>query len=91
MARPTWYLGAGAWDEPSNTCEARGVPRTISPQPYTGAGATRMTVGRGRTERVASNVATGVAGGVHWSTDNTRSLRLGELVAVEVLRKRSEQ
>ncbi|MGE3849024.1 MAG: hypothetical protein AB7I01_19250, partial [Gammaproteobacteria bacterium] len=42
--------------------------------------------------KLASNVAMGRSmGGVHWRTDNTRSLRLGESVAIEILRKRTAE
>lgn len=59
------------------------------PQPYTAADAGAMTVG-GELNKIASNVAMGRSiGGVHWRTDNTRSLRLGEAVAIEILRKRT--
>jgi hypothetical protein len=48
-----------------------------------------MTVG-GELNKLASNVAMGRSmGGVHWRTDNTRSLRLGEAIAIEILRKRT--
>jgi hypothetical protein len=44
----------------------------------------------GELNKLASNVAMGRSmGGVHWRTDNTRSLRLGEEIAIEILRKRS--
>lgn len=60
-----------------------------SPMPYGGADAGRMTVG-GELNKLASNVAMGRSmGGVHWRSDNTRSLRLGEAVAIEILRKRT--
>jgi hypothetical protein len=59
------------------------------PQPYTGGDADKMTVG-GELNKIASNVAMGRSmGGVHWRSDNTRSLRLGEQVAIEILRKRT--
>ena len=59
------------------------------PQEYTESDATRLTVG-GELNKVASNVAMGRSmGGVHWRTDNTRSLRLGEEIAIEILRKRT--
>lgn len=59
------------------------------PQPYAGADAHKMTVG-GELNKIASNVAMGrTMGGVHWRSDNTRSLRLGEQVALEILRKRT--
>ncbi|QEY17151.1 hypothetical protein D0C16_14890 [Cellvibrio sp. KY-GH-1] len=48
-----------------------------------------MTVG-GELNKVAANVAMGRSmGGVHWRTDNTRSLRLGEQIAIEILKKRT--
>lgn len=59
------------------------------PQEYAGPDARRMTVG-GELNKIASNVAMGRSmGGVHWRTDNTRSLRLGEAIATEILRKRT--
>lgn len=69
-----------------------GVPAADTyedPQAYTAADSSRMTVG-GELNKIASNVAMGRSmGGVHWRTDNTRSLRLGEQVAIEILRKRT--
>jgi hypothetical protein len=51
--------------------------------------AMNMTVG-GELNKIASNVAMGRSmGGVHWRSDNTRSLRLGEKIAIEILRKRT--
>ncbi|WP_291992898.1 vanadium-dependent haloperoxidase [Candidatus Accumulibacter sp. ACC003] len=48
-----------------------------------------LSVG-GELNKLASNVAMGRSiGGVHWRTDNTRSLRLGEQVGIEILRKRT--
>ena len=59
------------------------------PEEYSGADANRMTIG-GELNKIASNVSMGRSmGGVHWRTDNSRSLRLGEATAVEILRKRS--
>jgi hypothetical protein len=61
------------------------------PQPYTAGDAKLMTVG-GELNKIASNVAMGRSmGGVHWRTDNTRSLRLGEQIAIEILRKRTAE
>ena len=61
------------------------------PTPYMGLDAGRMTVG-GELNKLACNVAMGRSiGGVHWRSDNTRSLRLGELVAIEILRKRTKE
>lgn len=59
------------------------------PQPYVQGDMDRITVG-GELNKLASNVAMGRSmGGVHWRSDNTRSLRLGEKVAIEILRKRT--
>ncbi|MCB1630103.1 MAG: hypothetical protein KDI48_20415, partial [Xanthomonadales bacterium] len=61
------------------------------PSAYNGGDAKNMTVG-GELNKLASNVAMGRSmGGVHWRTDNTRSLRLGEQIAIEILRKRTEE
>ncbi|MBP6749715.1 MAG: vanadium-dependent haloperoxidase [Xanthomonadaceae bacterium] len=61
----------------------------FAPQPYCGGDAERITVG-GELNKIASNVAMGRSmGGVHWRSDNTRSLRLGEAIAIEILRKRT--
>lgn len=54
-------------------------------QPYTAADASAMTVG-GELNKLAANVAMGrTMGGVHWRTDNTRSLRLGEQISTIIL------
>lgn len=54
-------------------------------QPYTGADVGAMTVG-GELNKLAANVAMGrTMGGVHWRTDNTRSLRLGEQISTIIL------
>jgi len=58
---------------------------------YAGNDIGKMTVG-GELNKVASNVAMGRSmGGVHWRSDNTRSLRLGEEIAIEILRKRTAE
>jgi hypothetical protein len=54
--------------------------------PYTGADADQMTVG-GELNKVASNIAIGRnIAGVHWRSDYAESLRLGEQIAISVLR-----
>ena len=54
--------------------------------PYTGADADQMTVG-GELNKVASNVAIGRnIAGVHWRSDYVESLKLGEQIAISVLR-----
>jgi hypothetical protein len=53
---------------------------------YTGDDAGQMTVG-GELNKVASNVALGRnTAGVHWRSDATESLKLGEQVAIGILR-----
>lgn len=69
------------------------TPNGPNPTPVTYAGGDirKITVG-GELNKVASNVAMGRSmGGVHWRSDNTRSLRLGELIAIEILRKRTAE
>jgi hypothetical protein len=57
-------------------------------QPF-GGDTSRITVG-GELNKIASNVAMGRSmGGVHWRSDNTRSLRLGEQIATVILRRQS--
>ncbi len=56
---------------------------------YMGADAAYLTV-EGELNKLAANVALGRSmGGVHWRTDNTRSLRLGEKIATIILRRES--
>jgi hypothetical protein len=55
--------------------------------PYQGPDADRLTVG-GELNKVAANVAIGRnMGGVHWRTDYSAAVRLGEEVAIGVLRE----
>jgi hypothetical protein len=78
----TGILQPGARLNGENFCE---------PQAYCGSDADKITVG-GELNKVASNVAFGRSmGGVHWRSDNTRSLRLGEQLAIEILRKRTAE
>ena len=54
--------------------------------PYTGPGADRLTVG-GELNKLAANVALGRNfAGIHWRADYTESLKLGEAVAISILR-----
>ena len=68
------------------------VPRQPTPDglslvPYAGADAGELTVG-GELNKIASNVALGRnTAGVHWRSDATESLRLGEQVAINLLRE----
>lgn len=58
--------------------------------PYTGADAAQMTVG-GELNKLAMNVAYGRnIAGVHWRSDAFQSLRLGEAIAISVLRDQRE-
>jgi hypothetical protein len=64
------------------------VPTTdgLSLVPYTGSDAGDLTVGS-ELDKIATNVAFGRnIAGVHWRTDGTNSIKLGEEVAISVLR-----
>jgi hypothetical protein len=54
--------------------------------PYTGPDANELTV-EDELNKLASNVATGRnIAGVHWRTDGIESLKLGEAIAISILR-----
>jgi hypothetical protein len=54
--------------------------------PYVGSDAGQMTVG-GELNKIAANVALGRnAAGVHWRSDATESLKLGEQIAIGILK-----
>jgi len=56
------------------------------PLPYTGADAGQLTVG-GELNKLASNVGFGrVFSGIHWRSDIEEGMRLGETVAIALLR-----
>ena len=58
----------------------------LSLVPYTGADAGNLTVG-GELNKMASNVALGRnIAGVHWRSDATESLKLGEQLAIGILK-----
>jgi hypothetical protein len=62
------------------------APDGLSLVPYTGSDAGAMTVG-GELNKLAANIAIGRNfAGVHWRSDYAQSLRLGEAVAISVLR-----
>jgi hypothetical protein len=53
---------------------------------YTGADKDRLTVG-GELNKLAANIGSGrVMGGVHWRTDYTEAFKLGEAIAIGILR-----
>jgi hypothetical protein len=61
----------------------------LSLRPYSGADAGELTVG-GELNKVAANIAIGRnMAGVHWRSDYTESLRLGEQVALGILEEQS--
>ncbi|KZL49887.1 phosphoesterase [Nodularia spumigena CENA596] len=56
---------------------------------YTGADAEKLTVG-GELNKVAANISLGRDGaGVHWRTDYTESVKLGEQIAIGLLQEQS--
>jgi len=66
------------------------TPDGTALEPYTGPDADRLTVG-GELNKLASNVATGRnIGGIHWRSDGVESLKLGEAVALALLRDQRE-
>jgi hypothetical protein len=77
----------------SGNLDSYNIPDSIDPSDalYKTWSLEKLTIG-GELNKIASNVAMGrTMGGVHWRTDNTRSLRLGEQVAIEILRKRTTE
>ena len=57
---------------------------------YEGPGADELTVG-GELNKLASNIALGRSfAGIHWRSDYSESLKLGEEVAIELLRDQKE-
>ncbi|MGH8888036.1 MAG: vanadium-dependent haloperoxidase [Egibacteraceae bacterium] len=54
--------------------------------PYTGPDKDRLTVG-GELNKLAANIGNGRSmGGVHWRTDNSEAFKLGEAIAIGILR-----
>lgn len=57
---------------------------------YTGADVAQLTVG-GELDKVAANISIGRnMAGVHWRTDYTASVRLGEQIAIQILEEQAE-
>ena len=77
--------------------ESHPVPDPVVPnahgtalEPYTGPGAGALTVG-GELNKVAGNTAIGRnMAGVHWRTDYSESLKLGEEIAIGCLEEQKE-
>ncbi|KUL23647.1 vanadium-dependent haloperoxidase [Streptomyces regalis] len=81
-----------AWFDESHILADPVVPTTdgTALERYTGPDADRLTVG-GELNKVAANIATGRnMAGVHWRTDYTQAVRLGEEIAIGVLREAKE-
>ncbi|SDD09891.1 vanadium-dependent haloperoxidase [Actinokineospora iranica] len=77
-----------AWFDESWTLPRAVVPNTSGTAlaPYEGADADKLTVG-GELDKVAANIASArTMAGVHWRTDYSAAVRLGEAVAIGVLR-----
>jgi hypothetical protein len=80
-----------AWFETSSVVPDPVVPNAGGTvlHPYTGADAGTLTVG-GELDKLAANISLGRNfAGVHWRTDYTASLRLGEEIAVQIMREQS--
>jgi hypothetical protein len=57
--------------------------------PYTGPGADQLTVG-GELDKLAWNICNGRTwGGLHWRSDHAEALKLGEKLAITVLREQA--
>jgi hypothetical protein len=70
----------------SLTTPMESTPDGLSLVPYTGGDAGQLTVG-GELNKIASNVANGRnIAGVHWRSDATESLKLGEQIAIGILK-----
>lgn len=84
-----------AWFDETTTISSLTTPVQPTPDgldivPYTGPDADQMTVG-GELNKIASNVAIGRnIAGVHWRSDATESLLLGEKVAMGLLKDHKE-
>jgi hypothetical protein len=81
-----------AWFDESHVLEDPEVPTNGGQglKPYTGADADRLTVG-GELNKLAANIAIGRnMGGVHWRSDYTESVKLGEKLALGILREHKE-
>jgi hypothetical protein len=77
-----------AWFDESWVLPDPVVPNTdgTALEPYTGPDADRLTLG-GELDKVAANISIGRnMAGVHWRTDYTEGLRVGEAVAIGILR-----
>ncbi|MEJ3747450.1 vanadium-dependent haloperoxidase [Actinomycetes bacterium KLBMP 9797] len=78
-----------AWFDESHVLAEPVVPSTdgIKLVPYRGPDAARLTVG-GELNKLAGNIAAGRnMAGVHWRTDYSAAVRLGEEVAIGILRE----
>jgi hypothetical protein len=81
-----------AWFDESAPVEDPRVPTNNGEglKPYTGADAGRLTVGS-ELNKLAANIAIGRnMGGVHWRSDYTESVKLGEAVAIGIMREHKE-
>ena len=68
---------------PDDRCN--GARKVHNREEYTASDKNKLTI-EGELNKLAENVAMGRSmGGVHWRTDNTRSLALGEAIAAELL------
>jgi len=73
--------------------ESYRIPNPVVPNnagtalvPYTGPDKDRLTVG-GELNKLAANIGNGRAmGGVHWRTDYEEAFKVGETIAIEILR-----
>lgn len=70
---------------PAPDDQCHGAARVHNREDYTASDKNKLTI-EGELNKLAENVAMGRSmGGVHWRTDNTRSLILGEAIAAQLL------
>jgi hypothetical protein len=81
-----------AWFDESHVLADPEVPTNNgeSLKPYNGLDKDRLTVG-GELNKLAANIAIGRnMGGVHWRSDYSESVKLGEAIAIGILREQKE-
>jgi hypothetical protein len=80
-----WFDGGRPWRGDVVVANAEGDGLV----PYTGPDASKLTIG-GELDKLAANISVGrCMAGVHWRSDYTESIRLGEQIALGILQEQS--